>query len=125
LSGSAECPLLIQTLQEGAEELKQSHPDLAIVNTGISLLGRLTPYAAAGLLEEHMTDFVGFGRMSFAYPDLARDMINGNFDEKQCCVACSGCSILKKNVLKSGCIIRNQFYKEIYKEFTKKSGEVH
>jgi 2,4-dienoyl-CoA reductase-like NADH-dependent reductase (Old Yellow Enzyme family) len=105
-------------LFKGAEEIHKNH-DLACVNTGISLLGRLSPYAAAGLIKENMTDFVGFGRMSFAYPALARDILNGSFNEKLACVACSGCSTLKKNQLKSGCIIRNEFYKNIYKDFTK------
>ena len=101
----------------GAAEIKKAHPDLAIVDTGISCLGELSHYAAAGLVEENMTDFVGFGRMSFAYPDLAKDILNGCFDVKKVCVACGGCSYLKKNVQKSGCIIRNRFYNEVYKEF--------
>jgi hypothetical protein len=45
---------------------------------------------------------------------------DGSFDKKQICVACGGCSTLKKNVLRSGCIIRNAYYKEIFKEFQKK-----
>ena len=104
----------------GASEIKKAHPDLAIVDTGISCLGELSHYAAAGLVEENMTDFVGFGRMSFAYPDLAKDILNGCFDVKKVCVACGGCSYLKKNVQKSGCIIRNMFYNDIYKKFKAK-----
>ena len=103
----------------GASEIKKAHPDLAIVDTGISCLGELSPFAAAGLVEEGMTDFVGFGRMSFAYPDLAKDIPGGCFDVKKVCVACGGCSYLKKNVQKSGCIIRNKFYNNVYKEFKK------
>lgn len=106
-------------LWRGAAEIKRAHSELQIVNTGISLLGALSPYAAAGAVAEQMTDFVGFGRMSFAYPALARDILAGCFDIKQVCVACSGCSTLKKNVLPSGCIIRNTYYKEIYKNWNK------
>ena len=101
----------------GAADIKRTHPELAIVDTGISLLGGLSPYAAAGLVGEGMTDFVGFGRMSFAYPALAADILAGRFDTKRACVACGGCSYLKKNVQKSGCIIRNRFYTGVYKEF--------
>lgn len=103
----------------GCAEIKKAHPDTAFVDTGISALGALSPFAAAGLKKEDMTDFVGFGRMSFAYPSLARDIINGSFDGKKSCVACGGCSYLKKNVQKSGCIIRNRFYSEIYKDYKK------
>ena len=100
-----------------AAEIKKAHSELAIVDTGISCLGELSHYAAAGLVEESMTDFVGFGRMSFAYPDLAKDILNGCFNVKKVCVACGGCSYLKKNVQKSGCIIRNMFYNDVYKKF--------
>ena len=101
----------------GAAEIKAAHPLLAVVDTGISLLGGLSAYAAAGLVAEGMTDFVGFGRMSFAYPSLAADILAGQFDAKRACVACGGCSYLKKNVQKSGCIIRNRFYNDVYKQF--------
>lgn len=107
----------------GCAEIKKSHPNTAFVDTGISALGALSPFAAAGLKKEGMTDFVGFGRMSFAYPELARDIINGCFDAKKACVACGGCSYLKKNIQKSGCIIRNRFYSEIYKDFKKSHNE--
>ncbi len=106
-------------LWRGADEIKKAHPSLVIVNTGISFLGEHAPFAAMGAAKEGMTDFVGFGRMSFAYPDLAKDILNGSFDKKKICVACGGCSTLKKNVLRSGCIIRNSYYKEIFKNFRK------
>ncbi len=101
----------------GAYDIKKQHPDLAIVDTGISLLGEMSHTAAAGLVREGMTDFVGFGRMSFAYPDLAKDMLSDTFNRKKICVACGGCSYLKKNVQKSGCIIRNSFYNGVYKKY--------
>lgn len=107
-------------LFSGACEIHKAFPSLPIVNTGVSGLCDKSPFAAAGMIDEDMTDFVGFGRMNFAYPDLARDIIGEKFDGKKACVACSGCSTLKKNGLLSGCIIRNKLYKDIYKEFTAK-----
>lgn len=101
----------------GAYDIKRQYPELAVVDTGISLLGGMSPFAAAGLVAEGMTDFVGFGRMSFAYPSLARDILAGTFDPKKACVCCGGCSYLKKNVQKSGCIIRNKFYNGIYQTY--------
>ncbi|MBP3627594.1 MAG: flavin oxidoreductase/NADH oxidase [Clostridia bacterium] len=107
----------LSRLWKGASDIKACFPQLKIVNTGISLLGALSPFAAAGAIEENMTDFVGFGRMSFAYPSLARDILNGSFDNAKVCVACSGCSTLKKNVLPSGCIIRDDYYKQIFRDW--------
>lgn len=102
---------------EAAREIHLAYPDLPCVNTGISGLCEKSPYAAAGMIEEDYTTFVGFGRMSFAYPGMAVDILNDCFDDKKCCVACSGCSTLKKNGLLSGCIIRNDMYKEIFRKF--------
>ena len=102
---------------EAAREIHKAYPDLPCVNTGISGLCEKSPYAAAGMIEEDYTTFAGFGRMSFAYPGMAADILNGRFDDKKCCVACSGCSTLKKNGLLSGCIIRNDMYKEIFRKF--------
>lgn len=104
-----------------AREIHKAFPLLPCVNTGISGLCEKSPYAAAGMIEEDYTDFVGFGRMSFAYPDMARGILGGNFEDKKCCVACSGCSTLKKNGLLSGCIVRNERYRKIYREFLKNS----
>lgn len=102
---------------EAAREIHKAYPDLPCVNTGISGLCEKSPYAAAGMIAEDYTTFVGFGRMSFAYPEMAADILNNRFDDKKCCVACSGCSTLKKNGLLSGCIIRNNMYKEIFRKF--------
>ena len=110
----------LERLFSGASEIHRTFPDLPMVNTGVSGLCAKAHFAAAGMIAEDMTDFVGFGRMNFAYPDLARDILSGGFDEKKVCVACSGCSTLKKNGFLSGCIIRNKLYKDIYKEFSKK-----
>lgn len=107
-------------LFSGAADIHHAFPKIPLVNTGVSGLCGKCAYAAAGMIEEDMTDFVGFGRMNFAYPNIARDILSNNYNEKKCCVACSGCSTLKKNGLLSGCIIRNEKYKEIYKEFAKK-----
>lgn len=106
---------------EAAREIHKAYPILPCVNTGISGLCEKSPYAAAGMIGEDYTDFVGFGRMSFAYPDLARDILYGSFDDKKSCVACSGCSTLKKNGLLSGCIIRNEMYRKVFREFRAKN----
>lgn len=110
----------LSRLFEGACEIHKAFPKLPVVNTGVSGLCAKAHLAAAGMINDDMTDFVGFGRMNFAYPDLAKDILSNKFDAKQACVACSGCSTLKKNGLLSGCIIRNKLYRDIYKEFTSK-----
>ncbi len=61
------------------------------------------------------TDFVGFGRQSFADPLFPQRVKNG---EKpiQYCTACSGCTRLMVSGMQDGCIVYNPYYKELHKE---------
>lgn len=55
---------------------------------------------------------IGFGRGSFAYPDLPLDLIRtGKADPAKVCIACSGCTRLIRNHHPGGCVIRDR---EIY-----------
>ena len=111
----------LSRLWSGAAEIKATH-SFAVVNTGVSLLGEFSPEAAAGAVKENMTDFVGFGRMSFAYPELAGDILSGTFQKARACVCCGGCSYLKKNLCEAGCIARSEYYKEIFKNYRRTLG---
>ncbi|RLD12300.1 MAG: hypothetical protein DRI44_01040 [Chlamydiae bacterium] len=62
-------------------------------------------------IEKNYTDFVGFGRMSFAdplYPKKISDNEKINY-----CIACSGCSKLMIKQLNTGCIIYDDYYKNL------------
>lgn len=111
----------LSRLLGGCRDIKKLRPRSYFVCTGLSVLGEYSPYAAAGCVEEGFCDFAGFGRMSLAYPELASDVLSGRFDGKKSCVACCGCSELKRKLLQSGCIIRNPYYKEIYKKWKAQS----
>lgn len=107
----------LSDMLSACKELKMRHTGSRFVCTGLSLLGANAPYGASGCVDEEVCDIAGFGRMSFAYPALPRDVIGGMFDEKKVCIACSGCSELKKNLLHSGCMIRNPYYKEVFRKW--------
>jgi glutamate synthase (NADPH/NADH) small chain len=57
------------------------------------------------------------GRMSFAYPNAPRDLMEkGKLDPQQVCVACSACTQIMRDGGKSGCVPRDaEVYEPIYK----------
>jgi len=73
------------------------------------------PYLSAGAVEQDYADSVGFGRLAFAYPNFAKDMLNGRFDEKMVCVTCGKCTELMRGS-KAGCAVRDSVYTELYRE---------
>lgn len=107
-----EHPLVgVSRLITAAKEIKDALPSLIVVGTGYSYLREFSPYAAAGALDAGCADVIGFGRMAFAYPTFAKDMIDGKFDPKKTCITCSKCTELMRHGSVTGCPIRDQ---EIY-----------
>ncbi|MDF2699954.1 MAG: NADH-flavin oxidoreductase [Haloplasmataceae bacterium] len=112
----------VRRLLQGAEVIQKTFPDLIIVGTGYSWLRQYAPQIAAGLVHKKSISMIGFGRASYANPNLARDIIEKNeFNLKRTCITCSKCSDLKKLSLKCGCVVRDiEVYLPIYQEAFKK-----
>ena len=103
-------------LYKCAGAVKDAFPGLAVVASGLSYLRQFSPYAAAGLLASGAADLVGFGRVAFAYPDFATDILQkGSLDKSRCCVSCSKCSGLMRAGSMAGCVVRDEVYARIYK----------
>ena len=61
------------------------------------------------MIREGWCDLVGFGRSAFAYPDAPRDILeHGKMTPDKCCVTCSMCSQIMKDVVgRGGCVVRD------------------
>ena len=91
-----------------AGQVQRAFPDLTLVGTGYSWLGGLMGHVAAAAKAEGLIRIVGAGRMAFAYPDFAKDLLtNGTLDQKKVCVACSACTQLMRDGQPTGCVIRD------------------
>ena len=91
---------------------------MAIVGSGYSWLRTLLPNVAAANIAQGNVTLVGAGRMAFAYPDFAKDILqNGKMDSKKVCVSCSLCTQIMRDNGMTGCAIRD---KEIYGDVLKK-----
>ena len=89
-----------------------------MIGTGYSYLRQFAANAAAGAVSAGMTDAAGFGRMAFAYPDFAKDILeNGGLDVHKVCLTCSKCTALMRAMSCTGCPIRDRDpYLEIYRK---------
>lgn len=92
-----------------ASRLQKVFPSLAVVGTGYSWLRRFFPHVAAGVLTNGGASLIGVGRLAYAYPDFAWDLMDkGALDPKKLCLACSGCSTLLRAGGPVGCLVRDK-----------------
>ena len=98
------------------KHLKEKFPTLPVVGSGLSYYRKELIDVSEKLLSDGVCDFVGYGRLSLAYPQFFVDHLNGKFDYKKCCVACSKCTELMRAKCVSGCAVFNDYYKNLYEE---------
>jgi len=69
------------------------------------------------MVKSNCASIVGAGRMAFAYPDFAKDILEkGKLEPTKVCISCSGCSQIMKDGGRTGCVIRDpEIYSPIYK----------
>jgi len=91
-----------------AGQVQRTCEQMALVGTGYSWLGAVMGNVAAGVKAEGMAQLIGVGRMAFAYPDFANDLLtHGALDRRKVCVACSGCTQLMRDGKPTGCVVRD------------------
>ena len=101
-------------------EVKAYDPEVKIIASAFSYLRQFAGNLAAGAIEEGVCDMAGFGRMAFAYPQFANDLLTGqSLSGKPLCITCGKCSQLMRLGGTAGCVIRNPYYTNEYKELTK------
>lgn len=97
-------------------EIQKEFPDIAILGTGYSWLRTLFANVGAANKAAGLTTLVGAGRMAFAYPDFAKDIITkGRMSPEKVCVSCSACTQIMRDGGTTGCVIRdNEVYGPIF-----------
>jgi len=97
---------------ELAGSIQKDFPGVAIVGTGYSWLQALFPNVAAAVKANGLAALIGVGRMAFAYPGFAADILRkGALDPGKVCIACSACTQIMRDGGRAGCVVRD---KEIY-----------
>jgi 2,4-dienoyl-CoA reductase (NADPH2) len=113
-----EHPLVgVERLVNLTGEIQKQFPDITMVGTGYSWLRILFSNVAAANKSRGLTTLIGAGRMAFAYPDFAKDIINdGRMYPEKVCVSCSACTQIMRDGGMTGCVVRdNEVYGPIFK----------
>lgn len=99
--------------------IQKAAGDVPVVGNGYSWLRQFMPYAGSANLKAGRCSLVGFGRMSFAYPDAPSDLKEkGYLDPNKVCITCSKCTQIMRDHGTTGCVIRNStIYAPLYKKF--------
>ena len=112
----------VARMLEGTAELKRSVPEMKIVSSGLTYPGVAAPNVAAAYISDGKFDFAGFGRMILAYPEFARDILEGGgLDPKRICICCSKCTELMRSGSTPGCVVRDGLYAALYREMKKQN----
>lgn len=108
----------IERMLEGARAVTESAPHALVVSSGLSFLAALAPNVAAAGIAAGDYHIAGFGRQSFSYPELARDIVrNGRMECDKLCLTCGKCTQLMRNKKTPGCVIYDkEVYLPLYKE---------
>jgi len=112
-----EHPLVgVDRLVNLAGEIQKQFPDIAMVGTGYSWLRTLFANVAAANKTNGLISLVGAGRMAFAYPDYAKDILTkGRMYPEKVCVSCSACTQIMRDAGMTGCVVRdNEVYGPIF-----------
>ena len=99
----------VRRLLEGAALAQKAVKDAKVLATGFSYLKHVSANAAAAMISGGKAAFAGFGRMAFAYPEFANDIIErGKMSEGKCCVTCSLCTTIMRAGGYVGCPVRDK-----------------
>lgn len=103
----------------GIGEVKKAVPEMVIFGSAPTYLRQFADLYTAGAVEEGFCDGMLFGRMAFADPDYANEIIkNGRIDPKRVCMTCGKRGDLIRAHKPTGCVIRDpKTFMPFYKEF--------
>ena len=86
--------------------------DMIIIGSGYSYFRQFAGNLASGVIQKGMADICGFGRMSFANPEFAKQIFQENSIEKaKSCISCSKCSQFMREGRSTGCAVRDPKYR--------------
>ncbi len=103
----------------GIGAVKAAVPDMVIWASAPTYLRQFADLYTAGAIEQGLCDGMLFGRMAFADPSFANEILtDGRLDPKHICLTCGKCGDLIRAHKPTGCVVRDpQTFLPFYKEF--------
>lgn len=99
--------------------VKKAVPGITILASAPTYLRQFADLYAAGAVEQGLCDGMLFGRMAFADPDFANEIIKeGRINPKRVCMTCGMCGDLIRAHKPTGCVVRDsKTFMPFYREF--------
>lgn len=103
----------------GIGEVKKAVPGMTVWASAPTYLRQFADLYTAGAVEQGLCDGMLFGRMAFADPDFANEIVKtGRIDPKRVCMTCGMCGDLIRAHKPTGCVVRDsKTFKPFYQEF--------
>lgn len=103
----------------GIGAVKKAVPGIAVLGSAPTYLRQFADLYAAGAVEQGLCDGMLFGRMAFADPDFANEILyTGRIDPGRVCLTCGKCGDLIRAHKPTGCVIRDsKTFMPFYREF--------
>ena len=101
----------------GTRVLQQENPEIPLISSGMTWLSDSSPNVAAGCVRDGWFAMAGYGRMTLANPNTAKQIVSGvGLKKSDCCIMCSKCTeIMRTPGGTPGCVIRDaEVYLPIY-----------
>lgn len=103
--------------------MQNAYPELTIIGSGPTYLRQFAPQMVSGAIEQGYYKMAGFGRMAFAYPEFADDILSGRgLTPSRCCITCGKCTQLMRYASTAGCVVRDPVYTKLYKDIVVREG---
>ena len=103
----------------GIGTVKKAVPEMTVFASASSYLRRYADLYSAGAIEQGLCDGMLFGRMAFADPDFANEIIrDGRINPKRVCMTCGSCGDLIRTHKPTGCVICDpETFMPFFREF--------
>ena len=103
----------------GIGAVKKAVPGIAVLGSAPTYLRQFADLYAAGAVEQGLCDGMLFGRMAFADPDFANEILHtGRIDPGRVCPTRGKCGDLIRAHKPTGCVIRDsKTFMPFYREF--------
>ncbi len=103
----------------GIGAVKKAVPGITVWASAPTYLRQYADLYTAGAVEQGLCDGMLFGRMAFAAPDFANEIVKeGRINPKRVCMTCGMCGDLIRAHKPTGCVVRDgATFKPFYKEF--------
>ncbi len=109
----------IARMAQGIGAVKKAVPGMVVFGSAPTYLRQYCDLYTAGAVEQGYMDGMLFGRMSFADPSFADEILkNGRIDQSHVCITCGMCGDLIRAHKPTGCVVQDkETFLPFYKEF--------